>query len=117
MTPLVDALRAQARAIEAVATALEQSAIACDVLDVAQAAELARCSPRTLRKAIKGGKLTARGKGRHVIIGRADLDAWLAALPPRPVRRDVTEHDGVAVEVTEEDVDRKLDELAERRCA
>ena len=117
MTPLVAALRAQARAIDAVADALEQSALVTEVLDVQQAAELARCSPRALRKAIKRGALTARGSGRHVVVARADLDAWLVSLPRRPIKIDSTARDGTEATITEEDVEERVLELASRRCA
>jgi len=44
---------------------------------VSEAAEAARCSPWTIRKEIKGGRLRARRIGRLVRILDSDLARWM----------------------------------------
>jgi excisionase family DNA binding protein len=105
-SPIASALRQCAAAIIACADVIDSQAIASDVVSVAEAATIAKCSARSVRAAIKAGRVTARGRGRHVVIARSDLDAWLAALPPRPAR---IERD--AADVDEDETDALVDEL------
>ena len=56
-----------------------------EFLTVAEAAELARCSTRTIRRALRAGRLRGRqpgGRGGRVLISRQDLYAWLAGPVP-----------------------------------
>jgi excisionase family DNA binding protein len=59
-----------------------------DVVTVADAAQIAQRSIRTIRRAYMSGKLLAHrdGNGRGVRIRYADLRAWLLAQPIRPAR-------------------------------
>jgi excisionase family DNA binding protein len=63
------------------------------VLTLAEAAALARCSTRTLRRALRSGGLRAcqpSGRGGRILIAIGALDEWLfGAMPPSasPVHR------------------------------
>ena len=101
-SPLVGALRAQARALEAVADALEAQATASEWLTPDEAGKLAGFKGRAIRGAVKREELRGYGEGRALRIRRADLDAWLVSRPAR-ARVDVTERDGLAAAVAEDE--------------
>lgn len=68
-----------------------------DLLQLADAAAIARCSTRTLRRAVRAGRLRAvqpAGRGGRVLIMLGDLERWLfdgaggtAVGSRRPVKR------------------------------
>lgn len=68
------------------------------LLRLADAAALARCSTRTLRRAVRAGRLRAvqpAGRGGRVFITLGDLERWLfdgAGPPVVQARRGVKRH-------------------------
>ena len=56
-----------------------------DLLSLADAAELAKCSVRALREAGRAGDLTLYGRQRSRACRRSDLLAWLESRRSRPV--------------------------------
>jgi excisionase family DNA binding protein len=52
-----------------------------ELLTVEQAAELAKCHPETIRRAIRRGHLAASRVGKQHRIARNALEAWLAITP------------------------------------
>lgn len=66
-----------------------------DLLRLADAAAIARCSTRTLRRAVRAGRLRAvqpAGRGGRVLIALGDLERWLfdvAGPPTAQARRAV----------------------------
>jgi excisionase family DNA binding protein len=108
-----DSLDAQARTLRAIAAAERRRADAGAMFTVKGAAKKIGRSTRYLRDQISEGRLRAVGRGRVIMIAASDLDAWIAAQPARPVKReiDTTDNAGVCVEVTEGDVDRAIDAM------
>lgn len=49
-------------------------------LSLSEAARHLRLSPRTVRRRVAEGRLTARRDGRRLLFARADLDAYLGGL-------------------------------------
>ncbi len=64
-------------------------------LTVPEAAELARCNPRTIRRAVEAGTLAAFRPARRILLREVDVVAWIESRPvraperarPAPVRR------------------------------
>lgn len=56
-----------------------------DLLPLAEAATIAKCSVRTIRDAARAGELTVYGKQRSRTVRRADLLAWIESRRVRPV--------------------------------
>ncbi len=46
-------------------------------LSLEEAADLARCSTKTIQRAIHARRLTAYRPGRRMVIAKADFDAWM----------------------------------------
>jgi len=57
---------------------LEQPAFASPYFSLTEAAAYARCSPRTIRRWIKGGSLDPCGHGGKVLVRREQLEELLA---------------------------------------
>jgi excisionase family DNA binding protein len=55
-------------------------------LTVAEAADLARCSTKTIRRAIALGRLRAHKPTARVLISQQDLQAWVESQAVAPVR-------------------------------
>ena len=91
---ILDAFRApyEMAAVRAVAGSEPQRYHRDDMLTVADAAQIARRSVRTLRRAYTAGRLLAHrdGNGRGVTIRYGDLLAWLTAevISPAPTEAD-----------------------------
>jgi hypothetical protein len=49
-----------------------------DLLPLEEAAQIAKCSKRTIRAAGRANQLEIRGKQRSRTVRRADLEAWIA---------------------------------------
>lgn len=56
-----------------------------DLLPLAPAAEIAKCSVRTLREAGRAGELTLYGRQRSRTVRRSDLLAWVESRKVRPI--------------------------------
>lgn len=56
-----------------------------DLLPLPAAAEIAKCSTRTLREAGRAGELTLYGRQRSRTVRRSDLLAWVESRRVRPV--------------------------------
>lgn len=72
-----------------------------DLLSLADAAALARCSVRMLRDAGRAGELALYGRQRSRAVRRADLDAWIESRRMRPVAG-----------VDDDDIERRMRRIA-----
>ena len=70
-----------------------REAVASPYLTVSDAAALARCSSKTIRRAIHAGHLTRIGATTRVLLAESDVRAWVEngpaarSQPPARVRR------------------------------
>lgn len=60
---------------------MEQTSFASPYFSLTEAAAYARCSPRTIRRWIKGGSLVQCGHGGKVLVRRDQLEELLAPKP------------------------------------
>jgi len=73
-----------------------------DVLTVGEAAAFLRCSPDTVKRQARAGRLPASKIGRAWRFRRADLDRWLAE---GGTRREELEDEGLLLEIEERKAD------------
>jgi excisionase family DNA binding protein len=80
--------------LDAARERLKAQVEAVPYLTVEEAAKLARCDPKTVRRAIAGGDLRAFRPANRLLFLEADVRGWVEARPvvaipsrPRPTRR------------------------------
>ena len=73
-----------------------------EVLTVQEAAQFLRCSPDTVKRQARAGRLPASKIGRAWRFRRADLDQWLAE---GGTRREELEDEGLLLEIQERKAD------------